>query len=43
MKIAKYLSEMDLLNAECKLAEVKKVKYRNRIIIFKGKCSNYYR
>ena len=25
MKIAKYLSEMDLLNAECKLAEVKKV------------------
>lgn len=31
MKIAKYLSEMDLLNAECKLAEVKKV---NQKILF---------
>ena len=33
MKIAKYLSEMDLLNAECKLAEVKKVQFLFRIII----------
>ena len=33
MKIAKYLSEMDLLNTECKLAEVKKV--QNQFFILK--------